>query len=452
MAHTSPELSDAVSTDANVSVNALIRQKEYEFSAETIDKSVNTMLSQQGRKANIKGFRPGKAPLSVLRRLFGKDMLERTLMGEAQRQFSEDMQSASERAAAAPFFSPSGVAVDNVYRVSCQYEVLPDVGAPDFSGKSLKIPTLSVGDAEVSEMIDILRRRHGKYVATTTPATAGHRVLVDFASTGGDDATVVEEGKDRLLTLGDKHLRIEFNQALEGAQSGDVRSAELVVPDDHPNERLRGGTITTKITVKEVQVLEPAMLDNDFFSAMGVVEGGGEEKFREMVGKHLQREVSVRLRNFLQRRALDVLVAATPDFPLPEVLVYHESSGLLQRARQHWQQQGGDAIASSLRLENFVDEARRRVSLGLVLSAWQKRHSPDISDADKEARLDEIAEAYESPDAAKAQMRANPQQMEAVHLSVLEDKVTDWVRTQATSEEEKLSLAKLLGDDAEAAA
>ena len=425
--------------------NPLARETAFVFTADEINQKIDADLGKRGRTMKLKGFRPGKVPLKVLRSYFGEEAAQRVLTEMAGQRFEAEMQQSQERLAVSPNVTPNTVVADGKYTVTCQYEVLPTIAAADFAGKKLKVPVFSVGEAEVAEMIEILREQRGQYVPANDAAAENDVLTIDYNTyvEGGEDNSAVDRKQAQRFVLKEQSLPPAVDTALRGAVVGDHRQAKITTPEDHPDELLRGKTLRMEIKVGKVERLEKAELDEAFFSALGVTEGG-ETAFKEMVKEHLEHESTVRLRNVLHRRAMERLIEATPPFDLPQSLVYNEAVGLWQRAREEQKRQGMGQYADSVRLETFIGEAQRRVALGLILAEWRTRENPEISDADIEQRLDDIAEPYEQPEQKKAQVRANSGQMESVRLSLLEDRAVDWVRASTETEEEKITLRHLL--------
>lgn len=448
---TEPQPSAAAADQPEAAKNPLLRHTDLSFPVAEIDAKIDAALMQQRAKVSLPGFRRGKVPLSVLRQRYGKDTLEEVLRHECAERFRREMEENKERPAAAPHLQLPAVSSNGAYEVHCHYEVLPAIEPPDFSGKTLKKPEFAVDEAATDEMIDILRRQHGRYEAVDSAADDDeHRLRVDFESVllpaagSEEEEKVVESGADQPLLLGDSGLRAELREALRGARAGDVRSADLVVPPESPDESMRGRTVRMKVTVKKVEKLVLAELDEAFFSHFSD-EDKTLESFQKSVRAHLERESKARLRNFLQTRAMNMLIAATPSFPMPQSLLFQECSRLYHSAQSEWQQRGMAKTAAQPSPQMFMPEAQRRVALGLILSAWQAREKPSIEKADLEARVQEIAAAYEDPPAAVAQIQGNSGEMEAVYLSILEDRVSDWVCEHCGSEAEQLQLNDFFG-------
>lgn len=402
-------------------------------------------MSQQGKVA-LPGFRRGKVPLSMLRQRYGKETLYEVLRQECEPLFAEELQRTQERAATPPrLHLPTLVGADGNYKVECEYEVVPPVEAPVFTGKELKKPVFNVDDAAVEEMIEILRRQRGTYHIVDEAAQGeDDRLRADFvthllAADGKSEEEELESGTDRILPLSDPNLHADLRAAVQGAKAGETRQAVLTLPPTHPNEAMRGRQVQMTLMIKEVQRLSKAELNEAFFAAF-IGADKTLEDFRAEVRTHLQRESTTRLRNILHARAMSMLIECTPPFPLPQTMVAAECHRLMHEAQEQWRQRGMAESIAGMQPGMFLPEGERRVSLGLILSAWQQREQPEIGKESIDARVEEVTQAFEDPAAAAAQLRANPREMEAMYLSVLEDRVTEWVCAQCTTAEEAMSL------------
>lgn len=432
--------------------NPLERQCEYGFAAAEVDGEVEREVRARGAKMKLKGFRQGKAPLSILRQHLGEAVLRQALARRAQEKFQQDARDKNLRLATAPAVAPQTLAVDGQYKVVCYYEILPEITPADLSQTTIKVPALPVGEAEIDEMIEILRAQQGVYVAHEGAIEAEHRIVADIETYRVGNEDDKSEHKDHPMLVA--QLSDELRDQLLGKRAGDearlVRS--IAATDSTPAQ-----TSQMNIRIKTVERLQKPEVDAAFFQTFGLAEGSGMDGFRKMVREHLEREVTVRLRNLRRKRAFDSLVTATAAFALPQTMIYRECQSLWQtlHARSAHARRGKQKKPPQPKpeeVEMLVPEATRRVQLGLILSDWQARQQPEITPADVDARLAQIAEDYEDSAAMQQKIRANGSQMEAVRLSILEDKIVDWVYAQAKSETETLQLAHLLQDPAAASA
>ncbi len=422
--------------------NPLARSVVYAFAAAEIDRMVDGRLAQLGKTARINGFRPGRAPLRLMRQRWGGRYLGEVLGEKASARFMEESPKMAEKPAARPYFAPLDSGEDG-YRVECHYEVLPKVAAPDFSGQKITRPVLQVGDAEVDEMVARLQKDAGEYRETARAARDEDCVLVDFRALHGEE--LAEEGKDRKWILGSPMLNGEISRKLIGAAAGESHSTVFKHPESHPEESLRGVEVRLEINVKTVSELELPALDEQFFARFGVSEGG-EAAFRKMVGARLKSEVDTRLRQSMHLRAMNALIAATPKFPLPRTLVQMEAESLHRQIQEEAGRSGLPAAAAHT--PQLYAEAARRVALGLIIGRWRESENAEISEEETEARLAEVAAGYENPQAFAARARADESMMHALRLELIERRAAEWVCKSARASEEKITLSKLLGGEA----
>ena len=147
----------------------------------------------------------------------------------------------------------------------------------------------------------------------------------------------------------------------------------------------------------------------------------------------------------LHQRALNLLVAATPRFDLPQVMLRAELKSLFMQTQQEYKKRGLEA--SQIDVERLLPEAARRVSLGLILATWQSHENVTIEDDAVNQRLEELSQGYESPKELVASVHKDKQQMQALRLSLLEEKVVSWVCEKVGDSEEQMTLSQLLGED-----
>ena len=442
--------------------NPLARIKTYAFAAAEVQAEVDAKLIQIGKGARVKGFRPGHVPLRTARQRWGGQCLRETLAEKAHERFAEEAAAMEEQPATAPRYAPAAVAEGGgLYQVECHYEAMPAIAEPDFSAQEIRRPTLEVGEKEVDEMIQKLRRDSGRYLETDREARSDDRLLVDFEAYRGDE--LLESGKDRQWILDSPLLHGEVSKQLQGARAGDVRTAMIKQPDDHPEESLRGAEVRTEIKVKSVSELQLPPLNQEFFAQFNL--GGGADSdsnsdsdskteqeglaaFREEVRGRLQSEVERRLRRSMHLQAMGALLKATPPFDLPREMVQMEAAGMYQKLQEEAKAHGLPGVSAEA-VPRVYSEAARRVALGLIIGRWREREKPEIADAEMDAQLDSIAADYEDAAAFKARMKQDERAMGALRLSLLEEKAAKWAQSQTKIVDEPLTLTQLLSGNNE---
>ena len=436
--------------------NPLARKVMYSFASAEIDALVGERLARIGKNARINGFRRGKIPMRIMQGRWGGQCLAEVLSEKAGAKFAEESAAMTERPASSPNIIPAVSQSGEEYRVECRYEAMPQIAAPDLSGRKIRRPTLEIGDAEIDEMIARLRQDSADYAEVARKAQSGDRIEVDFCVRRGD--AVLEEGKNRQWLLDSPAIKGEVTETLIGAGAGDSR--EIVLK---PEERQAAETANSdapdiessadnaaetpaedpRMEIQIRKVLEPQLpeLNAEFFARFGVQ--GGEDDFRKVVGERLKSEVAERARRGLHDQAMNALLAATPKFDLPRSLVRAEAGAMLSQMAREVRARGLPQAAARM-TPQMLSEAARRVALGLIIAGWREREKIEISDSDVEARLDELAGGYEDPAEFKTRAMRDENMMHALRLEMLERRAAEWVCERADTADEKTPLSQLL--------
>lgn len=419
--------------------NPLARQLTYTFAAGEVDAAVGERLSQMSKKARINGFRPGHVPMRVMRQRWGGHCLGEILTEKANARFTKEASEMKERPAASPQIAPSSVADGGDYKVECHYEAMPEVKAPDFEKQEIRRPTLTVGESEIDEMIERLRRDAGHYAEVPRAAESTDRVKVDFEVMR--DGQKAESTEGHHWFLDSPAMSSEVSNEIIGSSAGDSREITIRHPDDHPDEQLRGVEILLKVKVREVSELHLPEMNEGFFARFGAKT---EEDFRKMVGERLTDEVSRRLRQTMHSRAMNALITATPPFPLPRALVQMEASSMFRRMQEEARSHGMPSVSSEMAHHTY-SEAARRVALGLIIARWHEDTKTKVSDDEINTRIDEVSSGYEDPKGFAARARGDERMRQAVRLEILEQKAAEWVCESAQTLDEPVTLSQLLG-------
>ena len=424
--------------------NPLAREHVLSFDRAEMDAAVDAYLQKLRPQAEARGFRKGHVPMEVMRRRFGPERLNDELTERAEKRFNEEKQNSDERivgGVGSLRLVPAPPAENGDYRIRCGYEVFPEVAPPDFSGVSIKRPSVKIGDAEVDRMIERMRNERGQFVSVDRAAAENDKVVVDYQAT--ERGARVDGASNREWTLGSPQMDA-VSKALSGAKSGDVRALELKHGPDHPDPEWRGRRVRLRVSVKEVRELRLPELNDEFFALFGVKEGG-MEGFRKFVREMIESESKMRVEMNVRERALNAFSMATPPFPLPRILVQAEAAALRRQDLEAARRQGLPPAAIGANAAQYAIAAAHRVRSGIVVDAWRKRENIAPAPEDVEARLDEIAPGYDDPEEFKTRARANPEIMGNVELQIIEDRAAQWAESQAEKVEQPLTMEQLWG-------
>jgi len=413
------------------STGALERRMEVAVPASRIEKEVDERLKTVSRTARLKGFRPGKAPLKVIRQQFGSQIHREVVSELLQSSFAEAVTERKLNPAGGPRIEPISVGEGEDLKYTAIFEVFPEVTVKGLESISLERPVASVTDEDVDAMIESLRKQRPNWKAATRGSRTGDRVTIDFAGTVDGAAFDGGQGQDIAITLGEGRMLPEFEAGLIGRDPDSKASISVRFPDDYHSKALAGKTAQFDVTVKKVEEPELPPLDEEFCAAYGVSEGG-IAKLREEVGDNMRRELEQNIRVRMKSQVLDKLVAANP-VELPAALVETQVRDMqIDTARRMGVRDASQIPAR----EPFIDPARRRVALGLLINEIIKTEKIELDRAKVTSRLEEIVATYKDPQEALRLYRENREAMQQVEMLVLEDQVVDWLlgRVKTTDE------------------
>jgi trigger factor len=429
------------------SSKGLERQVKVIIPADKIDSDVLQRLQKATKTVNIKGFRKGKVPLKVVQQQYGKAVRQEVLGEVINSSFYEAIKQEDLKPVGQPKIE--GI-VDNAgqdLEYKATFEVYPEVKLADLAKVSIARPVADINSDDLEKMIDVLRNQQASFDSTENPAEDGDKVNIDFVGTlRGKKEFPGGSAEGQELVLGSNSMIPGFEEGLVGVSAGDETVLKLKFPKDYHAEELKGKTVSFAVKVNSVEAKTLPALDDDFFKLYGV-ETGGEEKFREDVEANMQRELNNAIRTKVKNRIMDQLYKHNK-VDVPEALVANE---IVQLKKQMIQQFGGgqEFDLNMLPDDMFKDKAKRRASLGVIVSEVVNVESLSPDEDQVRARVDEIASTYEQPSEVVDYYYSKPELLSSVEAVVLEDQVTELVLSKAKVKEEKLSYEDAVKPDPE---
>ncbi len=412
--------------------------------AERVDAEVDNRLKKAAREVNLKGFRPGKVPMKVMRQRFGAGVRQEVLGEVMSQSFQEAVVQENLRPAGQPSIEPRSLEAGRDLEYVATFEVLPEVETVDMAGFEVEKPVASVTDQDIDDIIEVFRKQQGQLQAVERPAAQGDTVNIDYEGTR--DGEVFEGGsaEGSALELGSGRMIPGFEDGIVGLSAGEEKTLELSFPEDYHNEDLKGAAVEFKVKVNEVQELVPAELDEELFKQYGVEEGGLEQ-FRKEVGENMARELKNAIQARVKQQVMNAVLEAH-NLDVPRALVEHETDVMRQQMFQQFGGAGGQDLdlKSLLPDEMFSEQAERRVKLGLLLAEMISKFQLK-ADADKvREAIEELASTYQEPEEVINWYYSNQQQLSAVESKVLEDQVVEKLLESANITEKECSYQEAL--------
>jgi trigger factor len=427
-------------------LSALERRFNLSIPADQIEKEVNSRLQRLSRTVKMSGFRPGKVPMKMMASTYGPQVRSEVLSDKIQQTFADTVVEQKLQVAGYPRIEPAkageGAANDNQFEFTATFEVYPEVKVGDLTALAIEKPSAAVDDAEVEKTIDILRKQRVQYEEVKRASQKDDRVTVDFV--GKIDGVAFQGGSspDFPFVLGGGQMLAEFDTAATGMEIGAEKTFDLKFPDDYQGKEVAGKTAQFTITLKKVEAPKLPELDAEFAKTLGIADGD-LAKMRTDVRNNLEREVKKRL----QQRVKNAVMGALHDntkIEVPKALVDLDVERLTEQARADLAQRG---IKQDMPLpaDLFTEQAKRRVTLGLILNELVKSNSLEAKAEQVRAIVDEFAQSYEDPTEVVRWYYGDKQRLADVEALALEDNVVNFVLSKAKVTEKAVPFDELMG-------
>jgi len=423
--------------------SALERRVDLSLTIAELDKDIDQRLKRLGKNMKMPGFRPGKVPAQIVRQQYGEQARNDALSEALGNMLSAAVASQQLRVAGSPRIEPKSSDSTTHIEFSAVFEVYPEITLSDLVGVEVEKPVLEVGATEIDGTLEILRKQRVRYELVDRPAASADRVSIDFVGKKDGEPFPGGQGKDYRFVLGEGKMLSDFENAVIGTRPGEDKSFEMTFPAEYFSKDLAGQSVTFDITVKEVG--EPVLpaLDADFAKALGI-EDGDLVKMRAEIEENLKREVKKRLQVRVTGNVMDALLAANP-IEVPGALIHKEIERLMQVARQDMEQRGMKVKDLPMQPEWFADQARRRVSLGLILSEIVKLNELQAKPAQVKALVEEASQSYDHPEEVVRWYYAQPERLSDFEGTAIEANVVDWVLARVKVLDKPVAFAELMG-------
>jgi trigger factor len=409
--------------------NPLERTLTLTVAVADIQVEVDKRLKNLAKTARMQGFRPGKVPMNVLSRNYSAQLSQEALEELAQVSFGKAVREQNLQVAGTPLLTPVESNPEGQIGFTAVFEVYPEIKLADLSARVIERPVTQVTDADVDATIDILRKQQVRYEAVDRAVQDGDQVRMDFKGFKDDEAFAGGEAKDYMLVLGQGRFLPDFETNLVGMKAGDTKSFNLTFPENYGSADLAGKPVRFDVTLH--QVLGPVLpeVNADFARALGV-KSGDIETMRAELKQNLERELKVHIKTRLKDQAMQTLLE-THTVDVPSAMVAREIQALKNRTKAEIEARSGRKQDQEMPDELFEQDARRRVTLGLILDAVVTQQKLEANAERVRALIEEMAEAYEKPDEMVKWYYQQPQRMQDAQALAVEDMIVEWVMAQA---------------------
>ncbi len=436
------------------SAEGLKREFTVVVPVDDVEAKLVTRLGEIGATVSIPGFRPGKVPTALLRKRYGEavrgEVLEQTINESWQQALTEEgLKPASEPKVEIVTFEEG---TDLEYKLNV--ELMPEIKPVDFSTLKLERKVVKVGDDEVDQTLQRLAESRKNFAAISGKRALkeGDQVVIDFNGTVDGEEFAGGSMTDFELELGTGGFLPGFEGQITGMKADDNKEVKVSMPEDHPNDQLKGKELLFDVTVKEIREASPVAVDDELAKANGVKD---LDAMKAAVSEELGREYGQLSRAHLKRSLLDELSDAH-DFELPEGILDGEFDAIWQQvmdAKERDALDEDDKAKSEEELkERYREIASRRVRLGLLISEVGQSNNITVTQDDLNKAMQAEAARLPGHEARVFEYyQNNPEAMQELQAPIFEDKVVDFIVEMATVTEVETTVEELSRDPEEAA-
>jgi len=418
------------------------REIEMEIPADVAQKATEKVARDFAKVARIPGFRPGKAPIPLIRRRFADDIQSEVL----QSLVPEYLTKALDEKKLAPITRPE---VDKVeykegepLKFRAVFEVLPEFELGDYKNLEVKVDAVEAGDAQVDKAIEEMRDRAATFVPVEgRSAKDGDFLLIKLKGTPkGENAGEPVEADNIMCHIGAEETLESFTENLRGTNPGDSREFESTYPADYPDPKLAGKTFDFKIDVQGIKEKKLPELNDEFAKEVAGEAAGVTtlEEMRKKVRENLEAAKDEQQKSQARERILETLVKSH-DFPVPEALVQHQMDVRLERTVRQLAAQGIDprqvnvdwASMRARQHDRAVDDVKAELLIDRIASA----EKIEVTEEEIDKEIAHLAEHHGGESAQALRARLTKQgALDNMKSQIRNNKTIDWLYSNARIE------------------
>ena len=418
------------------------------ITAKDIDSKVDAEVKRVAPTIRMPGFRPGKVPANLIRKMHGEALAADALQTSIQDGVQKLIADKKLRPAMQPSVSLEGeYAPGGDAEVKVELEVLPDVPAPSIEGIKLERLTVPADDAAVQAQLEQLAQGSKSWndAPAKHKAATGDQVTMDFVGKTADGVAFEGgTGTDMAVEIGSGRLIPGFEDQLVGVKTGDEKQISVTFPKDYGSKDLAGKPATFDLKITKVQTAGESKIDDDFAKQLGLQS---LEQLTGLLKGQIEQQLNGLTRTHMKRKLLDQL-AAGHDFPVPPSMVDAEFQQIWHQL-QHEAEHEEDVDAAKADLEQERDEymaiAERRVRLGLLLSEIGNANGVEVSQNEMNQLVAQAAQQYPADQRQRffEYVRQEPMAAAQLRAPLFEDKVVDFLFDKAEISDREVTREEL---------
>ena len=405
--------------------------------ADDIEKQVNSKLSAAQKTSKIKGFRKGKAPLDVVKKMYEPEIRQDVINDSVIKKFYELVETQNLKPVGRPNLIPERIEIEKDVVFKASFEVYPEISLGNLSRLSYTKTVSSVTEEDVNKTIENIRKRMCSWESKKDNATTGDQIKIDFIGKIKNEEFEGGSAKDFVVEIGSQSMIEGFEEGLIGLKKSDKKDLNLTFPEDYGKKDLASKDVVFTVEVKEVLKPKLPEINEEFFKSTGLVAENLKE-FKKEIETKLEEDLENLIKNKSKTSVLDSIREANV-FEVPSAMIESEVNNMREDAARRVGLDPKDLKEDLFPKETFEEEAKKRVSVGIILNKIIEEKSIKADGERVRKIIEDRAAMYKEPQQVVNWFYSNEEQLRGVESISLEEQVVEILLSEARAVEEELT-------------
>ena len=381
-------------------ISPVKKRLRVEVPVETVLAEFKRVAATYRRHSRIPGFRPGKAPVALIKRRYRKDIRQDVLRKLIPESYDESIRERKIQALGQMQLEQVDLAEGEPLVYEAVVETLPEIEIPDYKGLEVRLENKPPDEESVARELDRLRDRHAPLVSLPDrkEAREGDYALVDLVGRYVPDGDEAIRQENTTIHVGDERTQQDFSQALLGMEAGEEKTFVVDYPQDYPEEKLAGRRVRFNLQLNAIKVKDLPELNDEFARDLGDFDDLDQlkEQIRQRLSSQWQQARYTEIRRQLMRRLFEVC-----RFEVPEILVEDQIDSKIRKVAYNLVRQGVDPGKANLDWNRIRDDLRpdaeQEARAAMILDAIAEQERLEVMPEDLEEELRQMADALNQP-------------------------------------------------------
>ena len=409
---------------------------------EDYEKKYGGKLSKIKSTAKLDGFRKGNVPDDVLKQRYGDSIHYEVLNELIQESYPKELQDKDLKPASSPAINIESEDPAKPVSYSAVFEVFPEVKPKLSRWKSFEKSEITLDDSDIDLAINDILERYCTWEKVDREAKDKDQVIIDFEGKIDGEPFEGNESKDFKLVLGSKSMIPGFEDNLVGKKSGDSFSFKTNFPEDYFKKDLAGKETEFFISLNEVQEMYKAKIDKSLFDQLAMEEVSDEISFRAEINKRMEGEIAQQEKSLTKESIYETLLESNT-FKVPNATVTEQAELMRKDSLMRMGQTPENAPEDLFPIDEFKENAEKRVRLDLLFSALLKKYQLEVTEEDINNFIDEEAKKYKDADQFKSWIQSQPQQLDQYKMVILENLLIEKLDSDLKSKVKVIKFSEL---------